>query len=89
MSFGIDNFYVSNVVTIQLIFFPNQFNMTIARNFFVLNNLSSNTLAIVVRALSSAVKKQSANLYTIKLAKQGFVTISIDPVCWGAGDGIS
>ncbi|EDN97013.1 hypothetical protein SS1G_01941 [Sclerotinia sclerotiorum 1980 UF-70] len=88
MSFGADNFYVSNIVTMQPIFFPNQFNMTIAGNLFIPNNLSGNASAIVVGPPFGAVKEQSANLYATKLAEQGFVTISIDPAYWGASDGV-
>lgn len=88
MSFGADNFYVSNIVTMQPIFFPNQFNMTIAGNLFVPNNLSGNASAIVVGPPFGAVKEQSANLYATKLAERGFVTISIDPAYWGASDGV-
>ncbi|CAD6443599.1 8178ad39-326c-4bb9-84f1-3a1061f56e49-CDS [Sclerotinia trifoliorum] len=88
MSFGADNFYVSNIVTMQPIFFPNQFNMTIAGNLFIPNNLSGNASAIVIGPPLGAVKEQSANLYATKLAEQGFVTISIDPAYWGASDGV-
>jgi uncharacterized protein len=34
-----------------------------------------------------AVKEQSANLYTQKLAEQGFVTLSIDLAYWGSSEG--
>jgi fermentation-respiration switch protein FrsA (DUF1100 family) len=89
MSFGADNFYVSSNVTVESINFPNQFQMTIAGNLFLPNNLdrSINASAIVVGPPFGAVKEQSANLYAIKLAEQGFVTISIDPAYWGASDG--
>ncbi|KAH7353184.1 hydrolase of the alpha/beta superfamily [Pyrenochaeta sp. MPI-SDFR-AT-0127] len=89
MSFGADNFYVSNNVTAEPITFRNQFQMTIAGNLFIPNNLdrSINASAIVVGPPFGAVKEQSANLYATKLAEQGFVTISIDPAYWGASDG--
>ncbi|KAH6718374.1 hydrolase of the alpha/beta superfamily [Leptodontidium sp. MPI-SDFR-AT-0119] len=87
LSFGADNFYVSNVVTMQPIFFPNQFNMRIAGNLFIPNNLSGNASAIVVGPPFGATKEQSANLYATKLAEQGFVTLSIDPAFWGASEG--
>lgn len=35
MSFGADNFYVSNDVAVQPITFPNQYGLTIAGNFYV------------------------------------------------------
>ncbi|KAH7078186.1 hydrolase of the alpha/beta superfamily [Paraphoma chrysanthemicola] len=89
MSFGADNFYVSNNVTVTPITFRNQLRMTIAGNLFIPNKLdrSSNASAIVVGPPFSAVKEQTANLYATKLAEQGFVTVSIDPAFWGASDG--
>lgn len=62
--------------------------MTITENLFIPNKLSSNASAIVIRPPFSAVKEQSMNLYAMKLAEQGFVTISIDPAFWGATDGV-
>ncbi|KAF6805652.1 alpha beta superfamily [Colletotrichum plurivorum] len=85
MSFGADNFYRSDNVTLQPITIRTQFNTTVAGNLFTLNNLARNSIspAIVVSHPMGAVKEQSANLYATKLAEQGFVTVSIDMPFWG------
>lgn len=89
MSFGADNFYKSDIVTAQPITFPNQYQMTVAGNLFIRNNLSrsNNASAIVVGHPMGAVKEQSANLYATKLAEQGFVTIALDVSFWGGSEG--
>ncbi|XPS75902.1 hypothetical protein M3J09_007966 [Ascochyta lentis] len=89
MSFGADNFYQSDIVTVQPITFPNQYHMTVAGNLFIRNNLSrdSNASAIVVGHPMGAVKEQSANLFATKLAEQGFVTIALDVSFWGSSEG--
>lgn len=89
LSFGADNFYKSDVVTLQPITFPNQYQMTVAGNLFVPKNLSRSEIAsaIVVGHPMGAVKEQSANLYATKLAEQGFVTIALDVSYWGGSEG--
>lgn len=88
LSYGADNFYRSDLVTLQPITFKNQYRMTIAANLFTPKNLtSSQAPAIVVSHPMGAVKEQSANLYATKLAEQGFVTIALDHAFWGASDG--
>ncbi|RYO83751.1 hypothetical protein DL764_009426 [Monosporascus ibericus] len=89
MSFGADNFYRSDSVTVQPITFQNQNRMTIAGNLFTCNNLSrsADTPAIIVGHPMGAVKEQSANLYATKLAEQGFVTVSLDLPFWGGSEG--
>jgi fermentation-respiration switch protein FrsA (DUF1100 family) len=89
MSFGADNFYRSDNVTVQPITFPNQYQMTVAGNLFVPTDLdrSVNSSAIIVGHPMGAVKEQSANLYATKLAEQGFVTISVDTAFWGGSAG--
>ncbi|KAH6644869.1 Alpha/Beta hydrolase protein [Boeremia exigua] len=89
LSFGADNFYRSDAVTLQPITFPNQFHMTVAGNLFIPNNFSrtANASAIVVGHPMGAVKEQSANLYATKLAEQGFVTIALDVSFWGGSEG--
>ncbi|KAJ9226158.1 hypothetical protein DTO027B5_5842 [Paecilomyces variotii] len=89
MSYGANNFYRSNNVTLQPITFQNQYQMTIAGNLFTLKDLkvSAKLPAIVVSHPMGAVKEQSANLYATKLAEQGFVTVSLDLSFWGGSEG--
>ncbi|KAE8372587.1 Alpha/Beta hydrolase protein [Aspergillus bertholletiae] len=89
MSYGADNFYRSDIVTVQPITFENQYRMTIAGNLFIRNNLtrSAHAPAIIVGHPMGAVKEQSANLYATKLAEQGFVTVSLDLSFWGGSAG--
>jgi uncharacterized protein len=57
LSYGADNFYRSNNVTLQPITFQNQYQMTIAGNLFTPDNLTSNAApAIVVGHPMGAVK---------------------------------
>ena len=88
MSYGADNFYRSNNVTVQPVSFPTMYQTTVAANLFYLKNQNtSNAPAIVVGHPMGAVKEQSANLYATKLAEQGFITISIDVPFWGGSEG--
>ncbi|KAL4941941.1 hypothetical protein BDV06DRAFT_193330 [Aspergillus oleicola] len=95
MSYGADNFYRSDNVTIQPITFQNQYQLTVAGNLFIPDNLyipgnltrNADTPAIIVSHPFGAVKEQSANLYATKLAEQGFVTVSLDLPFWGSSDG--
>ena len=89
MSKGADNFYKSDKVTAQKVTFKNQYNMTVAGNLFIPNDLnqSAKSPAIVVGHPMGAVKEQSANLYAQKLAEQGFVTLSLDLSFWGESEG--
>jgi fermentation-respiration switch protein FrsA (DUF1100 family) len=88
MSYGADNFYRSNNVTVQPISFPTQYQKTVAGNLFYLKGQNNSAApAVVVGHPMGAVKEQSANLYATKLAEQGFVTVSIDVPFWGASDG--
>ncbi|RAQ48117.1 alpha/beta superfamily hydrolase [Aspergillus flavus] len=89
MSFGADNFYRSDSVTVQPITFENQYRMKIGGNLFIRNNFtrSVNAPAIIVGHPMGAVKEQSANLYATKLAEQGFVTVSLDLSFWGSSEG--
>ena len=84
-----DNFYQSLWVTVRKVRFKNQFEMDVAGNLIVPNNLnrSSAHAAIVVGHPMGAVKEQSANLYATKMAEQGFVTLSIDLPFWGESEG--
>ena len=89
LSYGADNFYQSDIVTVQPITFQSLYQTAIQGNLFTLNNLSHSieSPAIVVGHPMGAVKEQSANLYATKLAEQGFVTVSLDLPFWGGSEG--
>lgn len=84
-----DNFYQSPGVTVRKVRFKNQYEMDVAGNLFVPNNLdhASTHAAIVVGHPMGAVKEQSANLYATKMAERGFVALSIDLPYWGESEG--
>ncbi|OJI91463.1 hypothetical protein ASPTUDRAFT_187218 [Aspergillus tubingensis CBS 134.48] len=86
MSYGADNFYRSDIVTVTPITFQDLYRTTIQGNLFTRNNLSRSieSPAIIVGHPMSAVKEQSAKFYATKLAEQGFVTVSLDLPFWGA-----
>ncbi|MGH8865903.1 MAG: alpha/beta hydrolase [Burkholderiales bacterium] len=89
MSNGADNFYTSDMVSVQKVSFPTQYGLKVAGNLFVPKNLDRRrpAAAIVVGHPMGAVKEQSANLYATKMAEQGFVTLSIDLPFWGESEG--
>lgn len=89
MSNGANNFYESDRVNIQKVTFKNQYNMLVAGNLFTPKTMDKNTQypAIIVGHPMGAVKEQSANLYAIKMAEQGFVTLAIDLSFWGESEG--
>lgn len=89
MSNGANNFYQSDMVTVQKVSFDNQYKMKLVGNLFIPNNLDKSVKnpAIVVGHPMGAVKEQSANLYATKMAEQGFVTISFDLSFWGESEG--
>ncbi|MGQ3292144.1 MAG: alpha/beta hydrolase, partial [Shinella sp.] len=89
MSNGANNFYTSNRVTLEKVTFKTQYQMNVAGNLYLPNDLDRNakTPAIIVGHPMGAVKEQSANLYATKMAEQGFVAMSIDLPFWGESDG--
>ncbi|GLB19890.1 hypothetical protein AtubIFM61612_009815 [Aspergillus tubingensis] len=89
LSYGADNFYRSNLVTLQPVTFPTQYQTLIAGNLFIPNNLTTSTPApaIIVGHPMGAVKEQSANLYATKMAERGYITLSIDLPFWGSSTG--
>lgn len=89
MSFGADNFYTSDIVTVQPVTFETQYQTSVLGNLFVRSNFnqSAPSAALVVGHPMGAVKEQSANLYATKMAEQGFVTLSIDLPFWGGSEG--
>ena len=84
-----DNFYESRRVTVRKVRFKSQYDMDVAGNLFVPNELnrSSTRAAVVVGHPMGATKEQSANLYATKMAEEGFVTLSIDLPFWGESEG--
>lgn len=90
MSNGADNFYSSHKVATEKVHFQTQFKTNIAANLYRPKSLDRDVKApaIVVGHPMGAVKEQSANLYAIKMAEQGFVTLSIDLPFWGESEGV-
>ena len=84
-----DNFYQSAQLTVNKVRFPNQYAMTIAGNLYLPKDLDRNRTypALIVGHPMGAVKEQSANLYAIKMAEKGFLTLSVDLPYWGESDG--
>lgn len=89
MSNGANNFYTSDRVAVQKVTFRNQYRMNVAGSLFIPRNLDRGARhpAIVVGHPMGAVKEQSANLYAMKLAERGFVTLSLDLSFWGESEG--
>ena len=97
-----NNFYKSDKVKIEKVSFLNQYKMKIGGNLFlpekmeVAGNLflpktmkeGEKYPAIIVGHPMGAVKEQSANLYAVKMAERGFVTLSIDLLFWGESEGL-
>lgn len=89
LSHGAANFYVSDRVTTQKVTFTNQYRMQVAGNLVMPRKLdrSRRHPALVVGHPMGAVKEQSANLYAIKMAEQGYIAMSIDLPFWGESEG--
>lgn len=84
-----DNFYRSDKVEVQKVTFKNQYKMNIAGNLYLPKYMdkSKKHAAIIVGHPMGAVKEQSADLYAVKMAERGFVTMSVDLAFWGGSDG--
>lgn len=69
--------------------FKNQYKMNIAGNLYLPKDMdkSKKHAAIIVGHPMGAVKEQSADLYAVKMAERGFVTMSVDLAFWGGSDG--
>lgn len=63
--------------------------MNIAGNLYLPKDMdkSKKHTAIIVGHPMGAVKEQSADLYAVKMAERGFVTMSVDLAFWGGSDG--
>lgn len=86
-----DNFYRSDKVEVQKVTFKNQYKMNIAGNLYLPKDMdkSKKHTAIIVGHPMGAVKEQSADLYAVKMAERGFVTMSVDLAFWGGSFAIS
>ena len=75
-----DNFYRSDAVTAEKVSFPNQYKMKVGANLFRPKEMKPGEKrpAIIVGHPMGAVKEQAANLYAIKMAERGFVTLAFD-----------
>lgn len=84
-----DNFYRSDKVEVQKVTFKNQYKINIAGNLYLPKDMdkSKKHAAIIVGHPVGAVKEQSADLYAVKMAERGFVTMSVDLAFWGGSDG--
>lgn len=84
-----DNFYRSDKVEVQKVTFKNQYKMNIAGNLYLPKDMdkSKKHAAIIVGHPMGVVKEQSADLYAVKMAERGFVTMSVDLAFWGGSDG--
>lgn len=84
-----DNFYRSDKVEVQKVTFKNQYKMNITGNLYLPKDMdkSKKHAAIIVGHPMGAVKEQSADLYAVKMAERGFVTMSVDLAFWGGSDG--
>lgn len=69
-----DNFYKSDLVSVEKVSFSNQYKMKVAGNLFLPKNMKEGDKypAIIVGHPMGAVKEQSANLYATKMAERGF-----------------
>lgn len=85
-----NNFYKSDNVKMEKVSFLNQYKMKIGGNLFLPEKMETEKKypAIIVGHPMGAVKEQSANLYAIKMAERGFVTLSIDLLFWGESEGL-
>lgn len=84
-----DNFYKSSSVNMEKVSFSNQYKMKVTGNLFLPENMKEGEKrpAIIVGHPMGAVKEQSANLYAIKMAERGFVTLAVDISFWGESEG--
>lgn len=84
-----DNFYKSGKSALQKVRFNNQYHMNVAGNLYLPKNMDKEAKypAIIVGHPMGAVKEQSANLYAVKMAERGFVTLALDLPFWGESGG--
>ncbi|QFP80357.1 hypothetical protein LG542_08070 [Latilactobacillus graminis] len=85
---GADNWFRSSATKQYTVTFKNIFEMQLAANVFVPQEPAEQALpALIIGAPIGAVKEQAANLYAIKMAEYGFVTLTFDQSAWGNSNG--
>ena len=83
-----NNWFQSSVVEQHPVTFKNIYEMQVTANVFLPKDSAETVFpALIIGAPIGAVKEQAANLYAIKLAEQGFVTVSFDQSAWGGSNG--
>lgn len=89
LSDGADNFYTSDAVTRDEVYFPTLYGTKVAGNLFLPKDRAADAAlpALVVGHPMGAVKEQSANLYATKMAERGYATLAIDLPFWGDSEG--
>lgn len=83
------SFKGSDKVTVERVEFNNQYKMEVVGNLIMPKGIDLNTKhpAIVVGHPMGAVKEQAANVYAVKMAERGFITLSLDLSFWGESAG--
>lgn len=82
------NFYQSDKVRSHDIVFHNYFGMTLAGTLHEPKEAGRrNGRALAVSQPFAAVRQQAANLYAVRLAEAGFVTLVFDQCFWGESGG--
>ncbi len=89
LSYGADNFYISEAVNTETVKFNNLLGIEITGTLFTPKQMDSAKKypALIVGHPFGAVRQQAANLYATKMAEAGFVTLSFDQVFWGESGG--
>ncbi|MDT3393797.1 alpha/beta hydrolase [Latilactobacillus curvatus] len=83
-----NNWFQSSAVEQHPVTFKNIYEMQVTANVFLPKDSAETVFpALIIGAPIGAVKEQAANLYAIKLAEQGFVTVSFDQSAWGGSNG--
>ena len=84
-----DNFYKSDVVSLQKVNFNNLYQMKVGANLYLPKDYKQGVIypAVIIGHPMGAVKEQGSNLYAQKLAEKGFVTLAIDLSFWGDSEG--
>lgn len=84
-----DNFYRSDAVTAEKVSFPNQYKRKVGANPLPAqgDETGRKTSRNHRRPPDGSRQGAAANLYAIKMAERGFVTLAIDLSFWGDSEG--